>query len=355
MQMRFLSREARWVCHGALCALLLLSSSSGQAGAEYLSRSDVRSFIEAMQAEHDLDLGELERVLGEAQHQPLVIRLIGPERAQLAPAVRSYPAYRARFLSNSRVTAGAQYWQMHDSYLYRAEAEFGVPAEIILGILGVETAYGQNTGSFRVVDALATIAFDGPRRQEYFRDELKEFLLLTRERSIDPLTIKGSFAGAMGLPQFMPSSYRRYAVDFDGDGVVDLGGSAADAIGSIASYLRAYGWAAGEPATVPVRLPPGREAELVTGLQRAHNMSELRELGVKFSSLAPEGPCSVIELPAPGKRSKYLAGFTNFEVITRYNRSTFYAAAVLELADAIRAARSRQMTADADAHPAPSI
>src|SRR5688572_18027415 len=179
MQMRFLSRGARSLCHGALVALLLLSSTSGQAGTEYLSRSDVRSFIEAMQAEHDLDLGELERVLGEAQHQPLVIRLIGPERAQSALAVRSYPAYRARFLTNARIIAGAQYWQMHDSYLYRAEAEFGVPAEIILGILGVETAYGQNTGSFRVVDALATIAFDGPRRQEYFRDELKEFLLLT--------------------------------------------------------------------------------------------------------------------------------------------------------------------------------
>ena len=351
MQSRFLRRGAQLLRDGTAVAALLLSAHAAADGStEYLSRADVRSFIEAMQAEHGLELAELERVLGEAQYQPSVVRLIGPVQPQPGQPVRSYPAYRSRFLTTSRILNGAHYWEMYDGYLRRAEEEFGVPPEVILGIIGVETAFGQHTGSFRVVDALATIAFDGPRRQEYFRDELKEFLLLARELNIDPLALKGSYAGAIGLPQFMPSSYRRYAVDFDGDGVVDLAGSVADAIGSVASYLRAYGWATNEPPTVSVQLPSGKEAELVTGLQRTHTARDLQSRGVKFSdSTVPRGMCSVIELPAPGKRSKYLAGFANFAVITQYNRSIFYATAVLELADAIRATRTRQMIASADA------
>jgi len=338
MHIRFL-RGAQLVRWGAALAAVLMSVAA-PASTEYLSRPDVRSFIETMQAEHGLDPVELERVLGDAQYQPSVVRLIGPD-PQLSPqGIPSYPAYRSRFLTSARIHAGTRYWETYESYLRRAEQEFGVPPELILGIIGVETAYGQNTGSFRVVDSLATIAFDGPRRQDYFRDELKELLLLAKEMSIDPLTLKGSYAGAMGLPQFMPSSYRRYAVDYDGDGVVDLAGSAADAIGSVASYLRAYGWTTGELPMVSVQLPAGKEAELVTGLKRIHQVAELREQGVKFSTDAlPAGMCSVIELPAPGKRSKYLAGFANFAVITQYNRSTFYATAVLDLAAAVRAAR----------------
>ncbi|HEY0680726.1 MAG TPA: lytic murein transglycosylase B [Steroidobacter sp.] len=355
MRISFLRNAAAWLGAGTAFVSLALSAPCAVAGSEYLSRPDVRSFIEAMQTEHALDLAELERVLGEARHQPTVVRLIGPERPKTStPPVRSYPRYRAKFLTNLRIAAGARYWDRHEEYLRRAEAEFGVPAEVILGILGVETAFGQNTGSFRVVDSLATIAFDGPRRQEYFRDELKELLLLARDLNIDPLAIKGSYAGAMGLPQFMPSSYRRYAVDFDQDQAIDLIGSPADAIGSVASYLKAYGWNEGEPATVTVKLPAGSEADLVTGLERAHDVAELQGRGVKFSSSKlPEGLCSVVELPAPGKPSKYVAGFGNFEAVTRYNRSTFYATAVLELADAIRVARTRQMTARAETKSGP--
>ena len=338
---------------GVVLATLMLCAQPAASSTGYLSRSEVRSFIEAMHSEHGLEVAELERIMGEARHQPSVVRLIGPERPNTVQPVRSYPAYRAKFLSNTRIAAGTQYWEMYDTHLHRAEAEFGVPAEVILGILGVETAFGQNTGSFRVIDALVTIAFDGLRRQDFFRDELKELLLLASETGIDPLAIKGSYAGAMGLPQFMPSSYRRYAVDFDHDGVVDLVGSPVDAIGSVASYLKAFGWTAGEAPTATVRLPSGSEANLVTGLQRVHNISELREKGVEFSgSGLPEGTCSVIELPTPGKASRYLAGFANFEAITRYNRSTFYATAVLELADAIRVARTRQIAAGADVQSA---
>lgn len=319
---------------------------SAHASTGYLARPEVREFIESMQAEHGLDATDLERILGDARHQPVVTRLIGPERPKSAtPPVRSYPKYRAKFLTKTRIEAGTRFWDLHEADLRRAQAEFGVPAEVILGILGVETAFGQNTGSFRVVDSLTTIAFDGPRRQDYFRDELKELLLMARDLSIDPLTLKGSYAGAMGLPQFMPSSVRKYAVDFDGDGVIDLGGSTSDAIGSIAAYLKSFGWVDGDAALVPVQLPQASASDLVTGLERTHEVAALKEMGVKFSlKRLPEGACSVVELPTPGKPSKYMAGFGNFEAITRYNRSTFYATAVLDLANAIREART-QVTA----------
>jgi membrane-bound lytic murein transglycosylase B len=356
MRIRFSTTAAGWLGRGMAFLGFALGAHSAGAANEYLSRPEVQSFMETMQTEHGLELAELERVLGEVRYQPTVVRLIGPERPKTSPPpVRSYPRYRAKFLTNLRITAGVRYWDTHEEYLRRAEAEFGVPAEVILGILGVETAFGQNTGSFRVVDSLATIAFDGPRRQDYFRDELKELLLLARDMSIDPLQIKGSYAGAMGLPQFMPSSYRRHAVDYDHDEVIDIIGSPADAIGSVASYLKAYGWKQDELPTVTVRLPTGSEADLVTGLDRTHDVAELQQLGVKFvTRKLPEGLCSVVELPTPGKPSKYVAGFGNFEAVTRYNRSTFYATAVLDLADAIRTARTRQMTARADGGEVPA-
>jgi membrane-bound lytic murein transglycosylase B len=172
----------------------------------------VREFIDSMSDEHGIESTDLERILGAARHQPAVVRLINPEPSSAPSPARSYSRYRAKFLTPNLISAGSQFWALHAEDLARAEAEFGVPAEVILGVLGVETSFGRNTGSFRAIDALATIAFDGARRQEYFRGELKELLLLARETGIDPLVIKGSYAGAVGLPQFMPSSYRRYAV-----------------------------------------------------------------------------------------------------------------------------------------------
>jgi membrane-bound lytic murein transglycosylase B len=190
-------RTARSVVLAPIFAALLLCVPPAKADAEYLARAEVRSFIESMHLEHGLEREALERILGEARRQPAVMRLIGPERPTTLQPVRSYPAYRAKFLTKPRIAAGARFWEIHHEHLTRAEDEFGVPAEVILGILGVETAFGQNTGSFRIVDALTTIAFDGPRRQEYFREELKELLLLAHETGVDPLTIKGSYAGAM--------------------------------------------------------------------------------------------------------------------------------------------------------------
>lgn len=317
---------------------------------DYTSRPDVRLFIDTMRDEHGVDSADLERILGDVRHQPVVVRLIGPEPSSLPSAARSYPAYRAKFLTPDLVDAGTRFWSQHEEHLRRAEAEFGVAPEVILGILGVETAFGRNKGSFRAIDALATIAFDGTRRQEYFRDELKELLLLARETGIDPLRVKGSYAGAMGLPQFMPSSYRKFAVDYDGDGIIDLLDNPADSIGSIASYMKAFGWVPGEKPTAPVRLAPGTEADLVSGLERVHDLLEVQGKGVVFSGRdPPPGLISIFELPTPGKPSKFVAGFTNFEVVTRYNRSTFYAYAVLELADAILKAHGQLQLASAPA------
>jgi membrane-bound lytic murein transglycosylase B len=341
MRNRFSVARLRALTAAATMSVLALTAPSANAMSGYLSREEVLTFIGDLHAEYGFDLDELKRVIGEVRSEPVVVRLIGPERpAQKAPPVRSYPKYRAKFLTPTRINAGLEYWRAHEDTLRRAEAEYGVPAEVILGILGVETAYGRNTGSFRVIDALATIAFDGERRQDYFREELKELLLLAREIGVDPLAIKGSYAGAMGLPQFMPSSYRRHAVDFDGDGSTDLVASPADAIGSVARYLKNHGWVAGEPAVARVKLPRGGASELVSGLQRLHTVTDLRDKGVTFSeSTLPEGACSVVELPNPRASSQYLVGFSNFEAITRYNRSTFYATAVLDLASAIRSAR----------------
>jgi membrane-bound lytic murein transglycosylase B len=337
-----------------LVAACLLMAQPASAGSTYLSRPEVRAFIAAMSEQHHIDRAYLERILGDVRATPAVLRLVNPEPSSAPSPARSYSRYRAKFLTPDLISTGSKFWSLHEDALQRAEAEFGVPPDVIVGILGVETAFGSNTGSFRVIDALTTIAFDGARRQEYFRDELKDLLLLARESKLDPLAIKGSYAGAVGLPQFMPSSYRRYAVDYDGDGAIDLLGSAADAIGSIASYMKAFGWTTGETPTAPVRLAQGSEPDLVTGLQRVHDVSDVQSKGVVFSGRdPPAGLCSIFELPTPGERSKFVAGFTNFEVVTRYNRSTFYASAVLELGAAIRKARGEvQLASTQDAESA---
>jgi membrane-bound lytic murein transglycosylase B len=333
-----------------LLAACLLASQPASASPDFLSRPDVRSFIESVAKEHGIALSELERILGDVRFTPVAVRLTGPVPSSAPSPARSYARYRARFLTPELISAGSSFWSLHAEDLARAETEYGVPSEVIVGILGVETAFGRNTGTFRAIDALASIAFDGERRQDYFRDELKELLLLARDSKIDPLVIKGSYAGAVGLPQFMPSSYRRYAVDFDGDGTIDLVGSPADAIGSIASYMKAFGWVVGEAPTAPVRLALGSEEIFVSGLERVHDVSDVQSKGVVFSGRdPPAGLCSIIELPTPGQPSKFVAGFTNFEVVTRYNRSTFYASAVLELGDAIRKARGQVQLALAQA------
>ncbi|MFH1604095.1 MAG: lytic murein transglycosylase, partial [Pseudomonadota bacterium] len=208
----------------------------------------------------------------------------------------------------------------------------------IVAIIGVETVYGRNMGNYRVIDALTTLAFDYPPRAEFFRGELENFLLYARDAGIDVLGLKGSYAGAIGIPQFMPGSYRRYAVDLDGDGRQDLSGSFADAIGSVANFLEAHGWESGQPVAFAARVEGRDYRKLVdAGIKPTFRCGDLANFGVKTDHQAnADAPCALIELATPGERSEYLVGLGNFYVLTRYNRSSLYAGAVLELARAVK-------------------
>jgi membrane-bound lytic murein transglycosylase B len=265
---------------------------------------------------------------------PAVIRAITPPSD---PGVRSWQAYRSRFVEATRIGRGLDFWRRHEAALDRAEARYGVPAEIIVAIIGVETLYGRNPGKFHVFNALTNLAFDYPPRAALFRGELEALLLLAREERRDPWSYRGSYAGAIGLPQFLPSSIRRYAVDFDGSGGIDLAVSAEDAIGSVARFLNEHGWARGEVISLPARVQEDPAALLAEGIRPARLPADLLGFGVEADA-APERPAALIDLATPTEATEYRLGFNNFFVLTRYNRSSFYAAAVQDLAEVLRAA-----------------
>ncbi len=312
------------------------------ARALYHERDDVRAFIAEMTSQHGFDERELERWLAAARFQPKVVELMS--RPILEPP--KWYEYSPQFLAKARVDAGVAFWNAHAAELARAESETGVPAEVIVAIIGVETYYGRYTGSHRVIDALATLAFDYPRRAAFFRGELREFLLLAREQKFSPVAAKGSFAGAMGLPQFMPGSYRRYAVDFDGVGGADLFASTGDAIGSVANYLARHDWQRGQPVLIPARLAPEQHFSILRrldgGLSERRLASMWAEDGVTPVAwpgvIGPE-PLGLLLLEESPSESSYWIACHNFYVITRYNRSRLYATAVWQLAQAIRANR----------------
>ncbi len=295
-----------------------------------------------------LDAAWAREVIASAWFNPDVQRLMRPAAYnQASSAARNWRAYRKRFLTPVHLQAGARFWQANRPALARAEAQFGVPAAVIVGILGVETIYGRNMGRFRVLDALATLAFDFPQehprarqRQVFFARELAHFLVLCQRNQLLPGQPEGSYAGAMGLPQFMPSSWLQYAVDFDGDGRIDLWGSAADAIGSVANYFRAFGWRPGLPTHYAARLQPQADmrALLAHDILPTFSPASLAAQGVLMPEQAQEhdGPLALIELQngdasEPGNEPLYVAGTENFYAITRYNWSAYYAMAVIEL------------------------
>ena len=286
----------------------------------------------------------VEQTMGQAKRLPSIEKLVLPASS---PSAKNWAAYRARFIEPIRIQAGARFWNTHRSALERAEREYGVPAAMIVGIIGVETLYGQNTGNFRIIDALSTLAFHFPsahpraaERQAYFRSELEQFLLLTSRSAADPLAIRGSYAGAMGLPQFMPSSWARHAVDFDGDGRIDLFASPADAIGSVANYFKAFQWRSGMPTHYPVTLVPGQtdmDALLAPDILPTFSVNSFTAKGASLQgeALQHPGPLALIELRNGNDSPSYVAGTENFYAITRYNWSSYYAMAVIELADAV--------------------
>jgi membrane-bound lytic murein transglycosylase B len=306
----------------------------------YAERPEVQIFIAEMVERHAFPQRALERLFTNARYQDSIVTAITP----LPRGTRSWQTYRANFVNSRRIEAGAQFWRANAATLERAARTFGVPPEIVVAIIGVETEYGRNTGSFRVLDALATLAFDYPRRAEYFRSELEQYLLYAREARLDATTLKGSYAGAIGIPQFMPGSIRRFGVDFDGDGRRDLRGSPTDAIGSVANFLASHGWVADAPVALPARVEGEAYRALVDGeVVPIHRADVLRASGVEFSgAIEPETPCVLIELESPHAAPVHLVGLQNFYALTRYNRSSFYAAAVNDLAEEIGVAyRSR--------------
>jgi membrane-bound lytic murein transglycosylase B len=321
----------------AAAALLFACGAPAAAAQSYAERPDVRQFIAEMAAQHAFAERALERLFATVRAQDAVLGLIAPQ----PPGTRSWRQYRANFVNARRIEAGVAFWRANAATLERAAREFGVAPEIVVAIIGVETEYGRNTGNFRVLDALATLAFDYPRRAEYFRSELEQFLLYTRESGLDATALRGSYAGAIGLAQFMPASIRRFGVDFDGDGRRDLRASRADAIGSVANFLAAHGWVAGAPAAVAASVRGDGHRAFVNGeVVPIHRPEVLRAAGVEFAAaIDPDAPCVLIELDSPDAPPVHLVGLQNFYALTRYNRSSFYAAAVNDLADEIKVAR----------------
>ena len=315
----------------------------GEQRGNYADRDDVRAFVTEFATDYGFDRREVERWLAAARFQPKIVELMN--RPILEPP--KWFEYAPPFLAPARVEAGVAFWNTHAEALARAESETGVPAEVIVSIIGVETYYGRFTGSHRVIDALATLAFDYPRRAAFFRGELKEFLLLAREQKFSPLAPKGSFAGAMGLAQFMPGSYRRYGVDFDGTGRADLFDSAADAIGSVANYLARHDWQRGQPVLLPARLAPGQHDAILRRLDGGLSERRLASMWaadgvtpVAWPGVVGPEPLGLLLLEESNVESSYWIACHNFYVITRYNRSRLYATAVWQLAQAIKAARS---------------
>ena len=324
----------------ALLAALAVAHARADDPATFAGRPEVQSFIRELVERHAFDAGELHAVFTRARREEAVLTAVQTQPEALA---RSWVDYRATFVNERLVRAGLAFWREHRSQLERARRTYGVPEEIIVAILGVETFYGRNTGRWRVIDALATLAFDYAPRAPYFRGELENYLLFARETELDVFALKGSYAGAIGIPQFMPTSYLRYAVDFDGDGVSDLSGNAADAIGSVGNFLKQHGWRRGEPVQLGARVNGDSHGAYADGnpLPR-HTLEELTLAGIESRGALPAGTrAALLELRSPERPSEYRLGLQNFYVLTRYNRAVFYAMAVSDLGEALRAASAR--------------
>ena len=319
-----------------LCALACAAATATakEPAAPYTGRPEVRAFIQEMVQRHGFVERELDYIFARTRRLDVALKAVA------TPAgARAWTEYRANFVNERQIGAGSEFWRTHQAALARAAKDYGVPEEIIVAIIGIETFYGRHTGRWRVIDALTTLAFDYPPRAPYFRGELENYLLISRDRGNDIFSVRGSWAGAIGIPQFMPGSYMKFAVDFDGDGVIDLGGNPADAIGSVANFLKQHGWKPGGMIVLAAELQGDAYRPYVDGtVLPRHGLDELAKAGVTTKAEAPAGAkVALIELETPGRPSDFRLGFDNFYVITRYNRSSFYASAVADLAAALRA------------------
>ncbi|EIJ41347.1 lytic murein transglycosylase B [Beggiatoa alba B18LD] len=287
-------------------------------------------FIADMVNQHGFDYASLNRLLAQAEVKQSIIKAITPPKSGKA---RPWYEYRKIFINDKRINGGVAFWQENAAALQRAEQVYGVPAEFIVAIIGVETFYGQNMGSYRVLDALVTLAFNYPRRADYFRGELENFLLLTRDERINPLSLKGSYAGAMGLGQFMPSSFRNYAVDFDNDGHRNIWTNPTDAIGSVANYFKQHGWQTRQPVMIATQVRPDAEKTLLSlDFKMNRSLGWFKQNGLLFYGDLPDQTLGLLIDLETEQGKAYWFGLNNFFVITRYNRSNRYAMAVYQLA-----------------------
>jgi membrane-bound lytic murein transglycosylase B len=320
---------------------LVAASLAGHALAtaqSYAQRADVQAFIREVSERHGFAEEDLQALFSKVQRTEPILEAIKPP----PPKERSWEEYRGNFVNARRIDAGKAFWKMHRDAVARAESRYGVPGEYIVSIIGVETFYGRYSGRWRVLDALTTLAFDYPARSPYFRSELEQYLLLSRDTGADASSVRGSYAGAIGIPQFMPSSTRRFAVDFDGNGAVDLRRSPADAIGSVANFLKEHGWQPGGQVSLEAQPKGDAWRELADGsVEPKHTLAELRQAGVAFTAQADDARAALVELETSERNSEYRLGLHNFYVLTRYNRSAFYASAVHDLARELKAAYER--------------
>ncbi|WP_089391246.1 lytic murein transglycosylase B [Pseudomonas delhiensis] len=311
---------------------------AAQAG-DYDGSPQVAQFVGEMTRDYGFADEQLLSLFQDVERKQSILDAI----SRPAERVKPWKDYRPIFLTDARIKRGVEFWNQNAEALARAEKDYGVPAQYIVAIIGVETFFGRNTGNYRVMDALSTLAFDYPPRADFFRKELKQFLLLAREQQVDPLGLNGSYAGAMGLPQFMPSSFRAYAVDFDGDGHINIWTDPTDAIGSVASYFKQHGWHAGEPVVSQAELSMDSAQDAITqGLEPQMNLGQLRAAGWRTHDVLRDD-LKVTAIRFEGADGpEYWVGLPNFYVITRYNRSAMYAMAVHQLAGEIVRARGVQ-------------
>ena len=309
----------------------LAALAAGSAWGNYGERPEVQAYIDRLVAEHAFERSALAPLFAATRRNDDVLaRISRPAERALA-----WRQYRRIFVTDARIAQGVDFWRANQSTLEAAATRFGVAPAIVVAIIGVETRYGRNKGSFPVLESLATLAFDYPRRSAFFEGQLTEFLLLAREERMDPQAFKGSYAGAMGFGQFIPSSYRAYAVDFDGDGRRDIWRNKPDAIGSVANYFAEHGWRGAGPAAVRVRAAGEALALVNAGLDLDHTVGELRRLGVDGATDLPaDAPAALYRMENVDGDEFWLA-LHDFYVITRYNRSAMYALAVLQLSWAI--------------------
>ncbi|NNG14329.1 MAG: lytic murein transglycosylase B [Gammaproteobacteria bacterium] len=307
-------------------------------------RSEVKSFIQEMNKQHDFSIQDLNKWFTETRIKQSIIKAIS-RPAEKKP----WKDYRPIFLTKTRIEGGMEFWDRNAALLARAEKEYGVDPAVIVAIIGVETRYGRHKGSYRVMDSLSTLAFDYPPRSKFFRSELKHYLLMTREEKVDPMSLLGSYAGAMGQPQFISSSYRHYAIDFNADGRRDIWNDPADAIGSVANYFKKHGWKTGE--TVTQRLDASSVANEALleekELKPSHSLSELKQQGFTniAASLDEQKLAAIINLEG-AEGSEHWLGLNNFYTITRYNHSALYAMAVYQLSEEIRSRRTEAKLAE---------